>query len=161
MSIGAQVAQGEVLLFLHTDTLLPEGADILLLEGLKKSGTVWGRFDVRLSGRHPGLRLVECLMNLRSRLTGIATGDQAIFVQREALNTAGGFPDLPLMEDIALSSALKCLSRPLCLFTPAITSSRRWEEQGILHTILLMWWLRLRYFLGADPGQLVKRYYRH
>ncbi len=160
MNAGVREAKGEVLLFLHADTLLPERADVLILEGLKKSGKVWGCFDVRLSGGAPWLRLVERLMNLRSRLTGIATGDQVIFVGREAFDAAGGFPDIPLMEDIALSSALKRLSRPLCLSTPVITSSRRWETLGILRTILLMWWLRLRYFLGADPAQLVKVYYR-
>jgi rSAM/selenodomain-associated transferase 2 len=157
MNAGAQAAHGEVLWFLHADTLAPLDADRLLLAALD-SGAVWGRFDVRLSGRQPLLRVVERLMNLRSCLSGIATGDQGLFVRRAAFDAVGGFPDQPLMEDIALSARLKRLGRPSCLRTPLITSSRRWEERGILRTILLMWRLRLLYALGADPARLARLY---
>lgn len=155
---GAKAAEGDVLLFLHADTLLPPDADRLVLDGLAASGRCWGRFDVRLSGRHPLLRVVERMMNLRSRATGIATGDQAIFVRRDWFRRAGGFPSIPLMEDVALSKTLRRMGPPLCLREPATTSSRRWEERGIVRTILLMWRLRAAYALGADPARLADRY---
>jgi rSAM/selenodomain-associated transferase 2 len=159
MNRGAAAARSEVLLFLHVDTLLPDGAAALVLDGLKRSGRRWGRFDVRLSGRHPLLRLVERAMSIRSRLTGIATGDQAIFVERALFERVGGFPEIALMEDIALSKRLKREEgRPLCLNARVVTSSRRWERDGVLRTILLMWWLRLRYFLGTDPTDLARAY---
>ena len=119
----------------------------------------WGRFDVQLSGRHPLLRLVERSMNARSRLTGIATGDQGLFVSRAAFERVGGFPPLALMEDIALSAALRQRARPVCLRARLLASSRRWEQGGVLRTILLMWRLRLAYALGADPDRLVARYH--
>ncbi len=156
MNTGVQHASGELLLFLHADTLLPLNSIDLISEAIKKKQ--WGRFDVQLSGRQPLLRLVEFMMNWRSRLSGIATGDQAIFVQRELFEKIGGYADIPLMEDIELSKRLKHHGRPACINTPLITSSRRWEAQGILNTILLMWRLRLAYFLGASPEQLIKRY---
>ena len=159
MNEGSQLASGEILLFLHGDTQLPLNADRLMEEGMRSSQKGWGRFDVRLSGEHWLLRVVECLMNWRSRLAGIATGDQAIFVRREWFDAVGGFPDIPLMEDIELSRQLKRLGPPLCLQPPVLTSSRRWEEHGILRTILLMWRLRLAFFLGASPTRLVRRYY--
>lgn len=155
---GAEAASGGVLLFLHADTLLPPDADRLVLGGLARSGRAWGRFDVRLSGRHPLLRVVERGISLRSRLTGVATGDQAIFVRREAFRAAGGFPDLPLMEDLALSRALLRSGRPLRIPDPVVTSSRRWEERGIVRTVLLMWRLRLAFYAGADPARLAERY---
>jgi len=158
MNAGAVRACGDVLLFLHADTRLPPNAGRLILEGLAESGRLWGRFDVTIASRHPLLRVTSCLMNWRSRLTGIATGDQAIFVRRHVFRSCGGFPDLPLMEDIALSSALKRISRPLCLTHRVITSARRWEKQGVVRTIFLMWRLRLAYFLGADPAHLAERY---
>jgi len=161
INAGALQASGDILLFLHADTRLPEGAMSALLDGLARSGKSWGRFDVRLSGRHTMLRVVERMMNWRSRLTGIATGDQAMFVRREVFQAAGGFPEIPLMEDILLSRTLKRISgAPLCLSTPIVTSSRRWEENGILRTILLMWKLRLAFFLGVSPERLARQYAR-
>jgi rSAM/selenodomain-associated transferase 2 len=155
---GAAAARGAVLLFLHADTLLPADADRLVLDGLARAGRGWGRFDVRLSGSHPLLRLTGRLIGLRSRLTGIATGDQAIFVRRDRFEAVGGFPAIPLMEDVALSRALRRTGPPLCLRQRVVTSSRRWEERGIARTILLMWRLRLAFALGADPVRLAERY---
>jgi rSAM/selenodomain-associated transferase 2 len=155
---GADAARGEVLWFLHADSDIDPLSDQHLLWALDDSCRLWGRFSVRLSGRHPLLRIVERAMNLRSRLSGIATGDQGIFVCREALHRIGGVPDLPLMEDIELSKRLKRLCPPLCLWKRVTTSSRRWERAGVLRTILLMWRLRLAYFLGADPARLALRY---
>jgi rSAM/selenodomain-associated transferase 2 len=158
MNAGAAAAAGDTLLFLHADTRLPEGADRLVLEGLAATGREWGRFDVAIEGRSPLLRVVAALMNARSRLTAIATGDQAIFARRAAFEAAGGYPDIALMEDIALAKALKGRGPPLCLRHRAVTSGRRWEQHGTLATIVLMWRLRLAYFLGADPARLAKRY---
>ena len=158
MNAGAEAAHGDVLLFLHADTRLPDAADHLVLDGLARSGRVWGRFDVTIAGGSPLLAVVTRFMNLRSRLTGIATGDQAIFVQREVFRSVGGFPAIALMEDVAFSKRLKRVGRPLTLPERAVTSARRWETHGVLSTILLMWRLRLAYFLGADPDTLAKRY---
>jgi rSAM/selenodomain-associated transferase 2 len=155
---GAGEASGDVLLFLHADTRLPDRADRLVLEGLARSGRGWGRFDVRLTGRLPMLRVVERMISLRSRVSGIATGDQAIFVRRDWFRAAGGFPEIPLMEDVALSRALRRRGRPLCLRETVLTSSRRWETRGVWRTILLMWRVRLEYWLGADPARLAARY---
>lgn len=155
---GAAAATGDVLLFLHADTRLPADADRLVTGGLRASGRGWGRFDVRLSGRHPLLRVVERMIGWRSRVTGIATGDQAIFVRRDWFDRAGGFPQIPLMEDVALSKALRRMGPPLCLAEPVLTSSRRWEARGVVRTILLMWRLRAEYALGADPANLAERY---
>jgi rSAM/selenodomain-associated transferase 2 len=155
---GAAAAAGGILLFLHADTLLPAGADARVVDGLRAAGRGWGRFDVRLSGAHPMLRVVERMIGLRSRLSGIATGDQAIFVRRDWFGRAGGFPELPLMEDVALSKRLRGIGPPLCLRDRVVTSSRRWEERGVWRTIVLMWGLRLEYALGADPARLAERY---
>lgn len=155
---GAAASGGDVLLFLHVDTRLPEGAVQRVTAGLQRSGRGWGRFDVRLTGRHPAFRVVERLISLRSRLSGIATGDQAIFVRRDWFERVGGFPGIPLMEDVALSRRLRRLGPPLCLRDRVATSSRRWETRGIARTILLMWRLRLEYWLGADPARLAVRY---
>jgi len=159
MNAGADAASGDVLLFLHADTGLPPGADRAVLGGLAASGASWGRFDVRIEGRSPLLALVARLMNLRSRLTGIATGDQAVFVTRTAFAAVGGFPALALMEDVELSRRLKRVSPPLCVRQTVVTSGRRWESRGVVRTIALMWWLRLRYFLGASPERLRRIYY--
>ena len=158
MNVGAAAAAGDVLLFLHADTTLPADADGLVLYGLADTGSVWGRFDVSIEGANPLLRMVAALMNWRSQITGIATGDQAMFVTRNGFAAAGGFPDIALMEDIALSKRLKRLSRPLCLAARAHTSGRRWIERGVLRTVLLMWRLRLAYWLGAEPATLARRY---
>ena len=161
MNAGARAARGDILLFLHADTALPRDADRLVVEGLARSGRAWGRFDVRLSGSAPALRMVETLMNLRSRWTGIATGDQAIFVRRETFARVGGYPDIPLMEDVALSAALRRVSPPLCLGQRVVTSSRRWETRGIARTIVEMWRLRAAFALGASPWKLARAYYPH
>jgi len=158
MNAGAALACGEVLLFLHADTRLPENADTRILEGLAAGGKAWGRFDVRIEGASVLLPVIAFFMNLRSRATGIATGDQAMFVRRDAFRRVGGFPPLGLMEDIALSTSLKRISRPLCLADKVVTSGRRWERRGVLRTVLLMAWLRLRFFLGAAPADLARLY---
>ncbi|EIJ41272.1 glycosyl transferase [Beggiatoa alba B18LD] len=157
MNLGANFAHYDILLFLHADTQLPPQADSLILNKLRPQ-QVWGRFDVQLSGKHWLFRWIERLMNWRSRLTGIATGDQAIFVYKSAFQQVEGYPAQPLMEDIALSKRLKCLSAPICLSEKVTSSSRRWEQKGIIRTIFLMWYLRLAYWLGANPKQL-KQYY--
>ena len=158
MNAGAAKATGGVLLFLHADTRLPRHADLVVLTGLERSGRAWGRFDVKIEGRSPLLVLVGWLMNLRSRLTGIATGDQAIFVRRDTFQAIGGFAEIPLMEDVALCKRLKRVSRPLCLCERVVTSGRRWEKNGVLNTMILMWRLRLAYFFGADPKELARQY---
>lgn len=159
MNAGAQASGGDVLLFLHVDTeMAPAGIDALRA-ALSPNADSWGRFDVRLSGTQPLLRIIENMMNWRSRLTGIATGDQAIFVSRDLFEHSGGFADIPLMEDIELSRRLKRVAKPLCLPRFVITSSRRWESNGILKTVLLMWRLRLAYWRGIAPADLVRRYY--
>lgn len=161
MNAGAAEAGGDALLFLHADTALPAQADELVCEALDGKGRVWGRFDVHIDGRHPMLRVVAFMMNLRSRLTGIATGDQALFVTRAAFAQAGRYPAIALMEDIALCAALKRISRPACLHARVTTSGRRWEKHGVARTILQMWRLRLAYFLGAEPARLARDYTPH
>ena len=160
MNAGASKAQGDILWFLHADSLPPPDAVELIRAVLSNPDRHWGRFDVRLSGCHPALRMVETLMNVRSRLTSIATGDQGIFIRRTLFEQIGGYPSIALMEDIALSRLLKRYGRPACLRQRLQTSSRRWERDGIIRTILLMWRLRLAYFLGADPDRLARNYYR-
>jgi rSAM/selenodomain-associated transferase 2 len=153
LNAGARAARAQALVFLHADTRLPERADEHILRALEAAS--WGRFDVRIESRHPLLGIVACAMNLRSRLTGIATGDQAIFVRREAFP---GFPEIALMEDIAFSRAMKRRGRPLCLRERVSTSGRRWEARGVLRTIVLMWRLRLLYALGVAPQRLARQY---
>jgi rSAM/selenodomain-associated transferase 2 len=159
MNKGAEIANGDVLVFLHADSSLPPNADSLIIEGLIHSNKSWGRFDVQLTGSQPFLRIVETLMNWRSRISGIATGDQCLFVSRELFDHIGGFPEIALMEDIAISKRLKRSGQPLCIKRRVITSSRRWERQGTLRTVLLMWRLRAGYFLGESPEHLARRYY--
>jgi rSAM/selenodomain-associated transferase 2 len=158
MNAGARVARGATLLFLHADTLVPPRAVEAIPAALSASGRAWGRFDVSIAGPGALLALVARLMNARSRLTGIATGDQAMFVRRDAFERAGGFPEIALMEDIALSKALRRETPPLCLRERVVTSARRWEKHGTLRTVVLMWRLRLAFALGADPRLLARRY---
>jgi rSAM/selenodomain-associated transferase 2 len=157
MNAGAAACPADVLLFLHADTTLPADAEQLVGRALQgRSG--WGRFDVRIDSDRPLLRLVGFMMNWRSRCSGIATGDQAMFIRHDLFQQVGGIPDLPLMEDIALSKALKRHGRPACLRQRVVTSARRWERGGVWRTIFLMWRLRAAYFLGADPRKLAIRY---
>jgi rSAM/selenodomain-associated transferase 2 len=157
MNVGAKAASGQVFWFLHADTRVPDKAARLITEALQQAGS-WGRFDVRLSGDKLLLRLVERMMNWRSRFTGVASGDQGMFVTRELFERVGGFAELPLMEDIDLSRRLKREQWPVCLRDTLTTSSRRWEQKGVLRTIALMWYLRLAYFLGVSPARLAMRY---
>jgi len=157
MNAGAAAARSDVLLFLHADTRLPPLADVPVLQALA-GGACWGRFDVRIEGRPWMLRVVGTLMNLRSRWSGIATGDQAIFVTRSAFDRVGGFPVQPLMEDIEISRRLKRLGRPACLRTRVRTSGRRWEQRGVWLTIVLMWRLRWRYWRGESAARLAQAY---
>lgn len=157
MNAGAAEARGRTLLFLHADTRLPPHALTLVEQALADHG--WGRFDVAIEGRSMWLAVIAAMMNLRSRLTGIATGDQAIFVPRPAFTAVGGYPDQPLMEDIELSKRLKRLGPPACLRSRVVTSGRRWENRGVWRTILLMWRLRFDYWRGVPAAQLVARYY--
>ena len=155
MNAGATAATGDAVLFLHADTRLPDDADALVFAALKNM-RVWGRFDVRFADG--ALPLVAASMNVRSRLSGIATGDQAMFMTRNAFSRAGGFPEIALMEDVALSACLKHLSRPACLRARVTTSPRRWRRHGTLRTVLTMWRLRLAFYFGADPNRLARAY---
>ena len=157
MNAGAIASRGDTLLFLHADTRLPPDAD-RLIETALSSERCWGRFDVRIDGRHGWLPIIAAAMNWRSRVTGIATGDQAIFMTRKAFIGAGGFPEQPLMEDIEMSRRLKQRSAPVCLAARVVTSGRRWETRGVWRTMLLMWWLRWRYWRGESPDRLAKAY---
>ena len=159
MNLGAELAQGEFLLFLHIDTSLPARADWLIDEAIQHSHRQWGWFDVRLSNPTFPYRLIAAAMNLRARWSAVCTGDQALFVEARLFHRLGGFPSIPLMEDVAISKLLRRSGRPVCIRTAALTSARRWEQQGLLKTMVLMWWLRLQYFLGVSPLVLVKKYY--
>lgn len=159
MNAGAAHFGGaaDVLLFLHADTSLPDEADRLIAAAIT-AGVRWGRFDVRISGRSPWLEVVARLMNVRSRWSGICTGDQAIFVERGFFETLGGYRDLPLMEDIEFSRRARLVAWPGALQPAAITSGRRWEQRGIWRTIVQMWSLRWRYYRGVDPAVLARDY---
>ncbi len=159
MNHGAKAASGEALWFLHADTLIPANAHTNLMASLTAGKHVWGRFNVRLSGSRRIFRIIESMINLRSRISGIATGDQGIFIMAQTFHKIGGFDQIPLMEDIALSKKLKQLSQPMCMREQLTTSSRRWEQQGVFTTIILMWGLRLAYYLGASPQTLANRYH--
>lgn len=165
MNAGARTPEAvasDVLLFLHVDTVLPPDADRIILGALANSDRVWGRFDVTIAAEAPrhraALRVVAWLMNWRSRLTGIATGDQALFIERDSFLALDGFAPVPLMEDIDFCRRARRLSRPIALPERASTSGRRWEKYGVVRTIMLMWRLRAAYFFGADPARLLKRY---
>ncbi|MDY8108545.1 TIGR04283 family arsenosugar biosynthesis glycosyltransferase [Fulvimarina sp. 2208YS6-2-32] len=159
MNAGAGTVDAAVLLFLHADTQLPDGAERLIAEGLA-DGRAWGRFDVAIAGRSRLLPLVAAMMNLRSRSTGVATGDQAIFATREAFAAVEGFPQIALMEDVAMSKRLRRLSRPACVRAKAITSGRRWDANGAVRTIAAMWLLRLAFVCGVPPGRIANLYAR-
>lgn len=158
MNAGAAATKGQMLLFLHADTYLPDKADQIIHHALTNKRHVWGRFNVCIAGASKLLPIIATLMNVRSSLTGIATGDQAMFMMRTAFDEAKGFPVLPLMEDIALSSKLKKIFAPICIKNKVTTSGRRWEEKGILRTILLMWRLRFAYWRGVPAYKLAEMY---
>jgi rSAM/selenodomain-associated transferase 2 len=159
MNAGTRAARGDVLLFLHADTLLPPGTQAAISEALAAPEVVYGRFDVRFDNPRPIFRTIAAMMNLRSRLSGIFTGDQAIFVRRQLFEVLGGYPEIPLMEDVELSRLLKRKGRRACLRLEVRTSARKWETDGILRTILLMWTLRFLYFVGVNPHRLHTWYY--
>jgi len=162
MNTAAEFASGDILCFLHADTIAPENLDSLIIDALANNKNVWGRFNIKLSGKHWSFRLIESLINIRSCITGIASGDQGIFISRRVFNKLHGFKLIPLMEDIELSQRLKNKSRPVCVSkSQLITSSRRWEKHGIARTVILMWSLRLKYFLGTPTTQLEKLYRQH
>lgn len=156
MNAGAKQSNGDTLLFLHADTRLPEGALIAIAQALRQHR--WGRFDVRIAGKPRTLRLVAALMNWRSRVTGIATGDQGLFMTSQAFKDVGGFPEQPLMEDIDICRVLKAKGSPACLRQQVVTSGRRWETRGVWRTIALMWWLRWRYWQGAPVEDIARAY---
>lgn len=157
MNAGAAAASGDVLLFLHADTRLPDGAPEEVASALAK-GRQWGRFNLRIGGDSLWFPLIATLINLRSCLSGIATGDQGVFVWRHLFEQIGGFPDQPLMEDIELSRRLRKISRPVCIRARAVTSGRRWHRYGVLRTVLLMWRLRFAYWCGVPAEVLARRY---
>jgi rSAM/selenodomain-associated transferase 2 len=157
MNAGAKAAAGNALLFLHADTTLPPDALALVTDALAHHE--WGRFDVRIDGRSRWLPVVAAFMNARSRLTGIATGDQALFMRREAFDAVGGFPDQPLMEDIEFCKRLRRhAGAPACLRAKVNTSGRRWDERGAWRTIVLMWRLRWLYWRGVSADRLAAAY---
>lgn len=158
MNVGAAAARGDVLLFLHADTRLPDGAVPLVEAALLGGRHAWGRFNVEFNVRTWIMDATAFGMNLRSRLSGIATGDQALFMTRVAFDSVGGFPDQPLMEDVEITSRLRRLTRPACIRRPVLTSARRWQARGAMRTILLMWRLRLAYWFGASPADLARQY---
>jgi rSAM/selenodomain-associated transferase 2 len=158
MNAGAAAARGDVLLFLHADSILPDRADRLIADALSGAQLSWGRFNVAIGGRHVMFPIIAWFMNHRSRLTGIATGDQGIFATRALFELTGGFPDQPLMEDIEFCKRLNRIARPVCLDEKIVTSGRRWEKHGVWATIRLMWRLRLRYWMGASPTEIHRAY---
>ena len=158
MNAGAKVAKGEWLLFLHADTHLPHNFHQCLTQ-ITSSALVWGFFSLRLDGVHWFFRCIEFFISLRSRITRVATGDQCLFIQSKAFKQVGTYPDIPLMEDVAISKKLRVMSKPFVCNSPVLSSSRRWERHGVLKTVLLMWRLRLAYFFGSSPQTLVRIYY--
>lgn len=158
MNQGAAQTDADVLVFLHADTQLPDQSVALITQTIA-NGYAWGRFDVAFDSAKPIFKLIALMMNWRSRLTGIATGDQAIFMTRQVFQQVGGFPEIALMEDVAISASLKNIGHPSCLSAKVVTSARRWQTQGIFRTIILMWRLRLAFFLGVEPDDLAIHYY--
>ena len=161
MNAGASHAAGDIVLFLHADTELPDQADTLIVEGIAASGRRWGRFDVSIAGKDRLLGMIARMMSWRSRVTSISTGDQAIFVTRALFQQAGGYPDIRLMEDVAFTRTLKRHGKPLALKARVRTSGRRWEKHGALRTIWLMWRLRFAYWRGVHPDDLAIHYVPH
>jgi rSAM/selenodomain-associated transferase 2 len=159
MNLGARAAGGDALLFLHADTRLPDGAAGAIEEALAEPGVVGGRFDVRFDSPRPIFRMIAWFMNARSRASGICTGDQAIFVRRADFEAVGGYPEIPLMEDIELCRRLKGRGQLRALRLRVTTSARKWEREGPLRTIGLMWVLRLLHFFGVAPARLHRWYY--
>jgi rSAM/selenodomain-associated transferase 2 len=159
MNLGAENARHNLLLFLHADSKLPDDAVTKIVHALSLSDKHWGRFNVCFDQKGFAYSVIATMMNLRSRLTGVATGDQGIFVKHDSFHGVTGFRPIPLMEDIALSKSLRRLSWPVCLSSKIQTSARRWQSQGIMKTILLMWWLRLAFFIGVSPQRLADMYY--
>lgn len=159
MNAGARLATGTWLFFLHADTIL--GGQHIAQAMMEATMAKWGRFNIRLSGEQKAFRLIEFMVNLRSRYTGVATGDQCIFVRRDLFESLNGFADIPLMEDVELTKRLKKISKPVCINKCVVTSSRKWESEGIVKTVLLMWRLRFSYWLGTSPDDLVRQYYRN
>ena len=159
MRAGVAKAAHPWLWFLHADTRVPQSVVSAFAAGIAES-PAWGWCDVRLAGGAWPLRVIETAMNWRSALTGVTTGDQGIFAHRSLLAAAGGIPAQELMEDVELCRRLRRLASPHRVRQPISTSSRRWERDGIARTVVLMWALRLRYFLGANTGALARRYYR-
>ncbi len=159
MNAGAHLARGQTLFFLHADTLCPTDFDCHIATALNRHGSDWGYFPIDLSGERWAFKLIALMMNLRSTTTRIATGDQGLFVRRRLWERIGGYPQLPLMEDIAVTGILRRFGRPGVADSRLCTSSRRWRDQGVMKTIFLMWWLRAAFFFGADPHRLRRRYY--
>ena len=160
LNAGAAVAKGQNLLFLHADTIAPNDADQIICSSIRQADNpmTWGRFNVRIEGQSQWLAVIAFMMNWRSRITGIATGDQGLFMTRAAYDAVGGFADQPIMEDIETSQRLCQLSWPICLPQKVTTSGRRWETRGVWRTIMLMWSLRWRYWRGESAASLAKDY---
>lgn len=156
MNKGVAESKNDVLWFLHADTSISENVIETIQESLNKYD--WGRFNIKLSGSHLLFRIIEKMINVRSCFSGIATGDQGVFVKRKIFESIGGYPEIPLMEDVALSKKLKSISQPICIKEALTTSSRRWEKNGIIKTVLLMWYLRFLYWMGVNPNKLAKLY---
>ena len=158
MNAGAKKATGDIFIFLHADTILPDSAEQQILSGVADKHYFWGRFNVRLSGKHCLFRVIEFCMNLRTRFTGIVTGDHALCVSKQLFKKVNGFPEIKLMEEIVISRKLKKIVPPVCLHGTVLTSSRRWEKHGIIKTVLQMWWLRFIFIFGVDPLTLARKY---
>ena len=157
MNLGGRASSSDYLCFLHADSL--PGVSAGQLQGCLASEPPWGFCRVRLSGGRRAFRIIEWFMNQRSRLTSVATGDQMLFLRRSLFEDSGGFDDIPLMEDVAYSKRLRRVARPLIIPQPVQSSSRRWEQRGVVRTVLSMWGLRLAYAMGVSPRRLWEHYY--